>query len=233
MILVRPVLVVVCTVFAILMNSCYGFYDECANREAYCNDSTVANFKLSTNAKNWWINDSIKSGNVVFNNADGATIELYKAFSSNKIKYLQFDQYVMNLNDDCKEELNCPIQIKYTGYQMNYYNSEFNFKITIDLNREIPFNTANLDSTNWSENIAFLNKNNTLKLIPGINDGRFNKSELIPTISLNNKTFSNVYHVYDSSLLNKSSIEIMGYYFNAKQGIVRYYLNNNDVWTLQ
>lgn len=233
MILVRPVLIIVCTTFAILMNSCFGYYDECANRSQYCNDSTVANFKISAEAKKWWINDSIQSGNVIFKNESGASMELYKSYFSPKTKYLEFDEYTMDLNDECVDPLKCPIQIKYSAYQMTYYNSLYNFRITIDLNRAIPLNTSNLDSMNWSENISFLNKNNSITLIPGKTDDRFNKFEFLPNYTIQNKVFENVYHVYDSSLIDKNSIEIMGYYFNSKKGIIRYYLNNKDVWTLQ
>lgn len=233
MILVRTALIIVCVLFAILMNACFGYYNECANRQGNCYDSTAATYNLSSQAKSWLINDSIKIGDVEFKNNHGASYLLYKSYIKPRITYLPFDKYTLNLQDDCNELLYCDIHINYYSYRYTYYQSDYNFKITVDLYRAIPSNIFNMDSTNWKEYLEFKNKTYGIKLIPGQNNPLFNKQELIPSIIINNKSYSNVIHVYDSTLMNKNTIEIVGYYFTPTQGIIRYYFNNNDVWSLQ
>lgn len=229
----RSALLIVCVLFAILMNACYGYYDECAYRQGNCRDSTAATFNLTAQAKSWWINDSIKNGNVVFKNNLGASYTIYKSFLNSRMTYLSFDKYQLDLQDDCKDLVDCDIHINFYGYQFTYFQSDYNFKISVNLNRAIPTNTSNMDSTNWKEYIEFTNKKSSIKLIPGQNNSLFNNQEFIPTVSINNKLYSNVIHVYDSTLMNKNTIEIVGYYFTPEQGIIRYYFNNNDVWSLQ
>ncbi len=233
MVLVRTVLIVVCTTFAILMNSCIGYYDECASGSAYCEDSTAANFNLSNEARNWWINDSIGLGSVTFKNQLGATLLLYKTQTSARLTSLAFDTYKFDRKNDCKELVDCDITIKYTAYAFTYFQSEYNFKISLNLLRAIPSDTKNIERSNWPEYLAFTQNANQLKLIPGQFNPGYNKQELIPSILVNDTTYTNIIHVYDSSSINNSKLAIIGYYYTPTDGIIRYYFNNNDVWTIQ
>ncbi len=233
MILGRPLLIVACTILFFFNSSCTRNLNDCSASGSYCKDSIVANFPISNEAKKWWINDSIKIGKLIFKNDTGAIFGLYKSFNKYLDRSLVFATYKKDINNGCVDPYRCPIQINYEGYHMNYYNSVYNFNIDVYLERLIPKNTADLSRSNWTEYLEFLNNNNSLKISPGKIESQLNKSEFFHTLTLQNKTYLNVYHVYDSSRLNKNPIQIMGYYFNSTKGIIKYYLNNNEVWTLQ
>jgi hypothetical protein len=232
MILVRPVLIVSCIVSFLFLISCTRNYNDCAV-SSYCKDSTVANFVVSNEAKNWWINDSIKTGKLIYKNETGTIFGLYKSYNNNLDRELIFNHYENPVDNGCFDPIGCSIKIKYDGYSMNYYNSVYNFNIDVYLNRRIPKNTIDTRSSNWLEYLEFSNNNKSIIISPGNNDSRFNKNEFFQILTIQNKTYSDVYHVYDSSRLNKNPIQIMGYYFNSTKGIIKYYLNNNEEWTLQ
>lgn len=227
----KLILIVFGLVLFYLLNSCTRG-DDCSTVGSKCNDSTVAKFVLSTEARNWWINDSIKSNEVLFKNVSGARLSLDKTYYKSSDKKLAFSSYKVDYNG-CLDPYGCPIQVKYEGYEMNYYNSVYNFNINVELKRKIPANTSDLNRSNWSEYLEFSNNGKYITLIPGRIDNRFNKNEIIDSITINNKMYTKVYHVYDSSIINKNTIQIMGYLFTPKKGIIQYYLNNNEVWTLQ
>ncbi len=233
MILVRPVLIVVCVTFAILMNSCFGYYDECGTGSAYCEDSTVATFNITPEASSWWINDSVNIGYVEFKNELGATLSLYKTKVNTRIMSTPFDTYKYDRQNNCKDLIDCDIRFRFMGYSFDYFQSEYNFKISIKLDRAIPTNTNNLDSSLWTEHLVFTNRSKTIKLIPNQPNPAYSTFETIPSININNKTYTNAIHVYDSSLMNLNTLEIVGYYYTPTDGLIRYYLNNNDVWSIQ
>jgi hypothetical protein len=233
MILVRPVLIIVCTAFAILMNSCLGHYDNCNPAYSYCEDSTAANFKLSQEASTWWLNDSIPSGMVEFKNESGASLTLSTLKISPGITTKVFDTYKYDRKNECKELLDCNVRIIFTTYGFDYYEPNYNFRISIRIDRSIPTNTSNLDSSLWTEHLVFTSRNKSLKLTPNQHNTNYNTFEKIPTLQLNNKTYTNAIHVYDSSLLKSKTLEIVGYYYTPSDGLIRYYYNNKDVWTIQ
>ncbi len=235
MILVRTVLIVVCTTFAILMNSCFGNYDECSASfsQSQCVDSTAANFKLSQEASTWWLNDSISDGTIEFKNETGSKLTLSKTKINPGIIGKVIGNYKYDRKNECKELLNCKVKVIFTTYGFDYYEPNYNFRINVIIDRSIPINTNNLDSNLWTEHLVFTCRNKSLRLIPTQQNTNYNKFEKIPSILINNKTYIDAIHVYDSTLLQSKTLEIVGYYYTPTDGLIRYYYNNKDVWSIQ
>lgn len=235
MILVRPVLIVVCVTFAILMNSCFGYYDECTGTQNnYCNDSTLAKFYASDEADAWLNVDSLtRKQGILFKSNTGAEIE-FATSNLDRITALEITKYQVPVNNDCFENVSCPIFIKQYNYELTYNSYGYGLVLKFNLNRDTADNIRDTNEKNWKEYLSFKQGSYTLKFIPNKDSVGFAKTKFYPTISINNVNYIDVYHVYDSSLINSSNLRIMGFYYNPSNGLLRYYFNkNNDVWTLQ
>ncbi len=213
------------------MDSCY-LGDKC-NEFYYssCKDSVTADFSLSDAAKSWWFIDSIGTNYIKFRNQLGAELDFYRKSTSTYLAKV-YDTYTY-YPPDCDNVQNCDISVSYKSYNTLYFDSKYNFQIKVELDRIIPNNTNNLESSNWLENLVFTNKFTELRFAPDILNTNFNTYEKISSLNISDTIFNNVIHVFDTSLMSKNTLEIVGYYFTPKDGIIRYYLNNNDVWTIE
>ncbi len=232
---VRLALIVVCTTFAIVMNSCFGYYDECAGTQSnYCNDSTLAKFYASNEAVAWLNVDSLtRKQGIVFKSNTGAEIQ-FTTSNLDRITALEISKYQVAVNNDCFENVSCPIYIKQYNYELTYNSTGYGLVLKFNLNRDTADNIRDTNEKNWKEYLSFKQGSFTLKFIPNKDSVGFAKTKFYPSININNINYADVYHVYDSSLINSSYLRIMGFYYSASNGLLRYYFNkNNDVWTVQ
>lgn len=230
--MLRTVLIVVCSVFAITMDGCDP--PDCIPTEnEYCEDSTLAYFNVSNTAKNWLLVDSISFANIVFKNQNGASINFNTTTKENTYSIVS-GKHTVNVNDDCVEKFVCPVKVKFDGYEINYAATNYGLNLNFRLLRDSADNLNDTNPESWMEYLSVIQGQNSLNFIPGSDHPKYAKNEIIPNLSINNIAYTNVVHVYDSSLLNTLNLKIMGVYYTPKKGILRYYYNkNNDVWTIQ
>jgi hypothetical protein len=236
MISFRPALVIVCVVFGILMNSCFGYYDDCFNTSetSYCNDSTINKIYASDEAFAWLDVASITDKqDIKFKSNTGAEIK-FVTNDIERISAIEVDKYKYAVNNDCYENVNCPVWVKIYNNELTYTSFGSGLTLKFNFNRDTAENLFDTNDANWREYLSFKQGSTVLKFIPNKNSDGFAKQMYYPTLSLNNVDYTKVYHVYDSSLLNSPYLKIMGFYYNASNGLLRYYFNkNNDVWTKQ
>lgn len=232
--MLRTALIVVCSVFAITMNGCIPDSRNCIPTEyEYCEDSTLAYFNISNTAKNWLLVDSFSTGNVVFKNQNGASVS-FNTTTKKGTNSIISGKHTVDVYDDCVEKFVCPVKVKFDSYEINYAASNYGLNLNLRLQRDSADNLNDTNPESWMEYLSVIQGQNSLNFIPGADHPNYAKNQVIPSITINNILYTNVVHVYDSSLLNIQNLKIMGLYYTPEKGILRYYYNkNNDVWTIQ
>lgn len=202
----RRALVIVCIAFGLLDNACvFDSNPNChvithySQAKGLCNEDILHYFTEMPLGNNWLKLDSLPNGKYLNFKSLTATNTLKVAKGDFNI-YLDVYFTEVKKGSTCTE---CPTQVKLVNRSC-FYKIDNQTIITLKSNREMT-KSPNYSEMDWPEYIEISTyENGDLNHIPGVEDEKFKDNILLPTYTIGNKIYTNVIHVYDSTVLNNS-----------------------------
>lgn len=212
--------------------SCMGYNTSpCEGASSACIGKSIGNLNLDSSIFKTAPQQFNTSINYENNNGFQTIFSIY----NNQRNYNKnFDLLYRSEPSDCVTKY-CydyiSAQTQITNYISN--NTPFKYEYLLQsVSTTKPQNFINDSIVKGYSTLSIIVNNDEFKL--PYNRTNLNNWILLDSITINNKYYSSVYHVYlDSSLIDKTLVKPQGIYYRNDIGLIAFYLTNGETWGLK
>jgi hypothetical protein len=218
--------IIIFTIIIFTVTGCTSCFSVCEDSD--CENIEIGHAELRDSSVNWL--HSIDFDNFYFINSNGFQTQFAKVGFEESVNYSFCDTYDYNCGDPMEP---CYEYYTFSEEFLTFESTSINMTLKYEIRKNVSYNDCDI-ATDTLSDILFVYLNEYVMPIPIESENMTEIecfTETIDTLILNDHTYYDIIHSYKN--IDPEVLTLKGVYYSKDNGIVGFYLTNNEVWFLE